>query len=143
MTTVHIPEDDIPQQVRSFTELWNRLYGDVMYRIMEPKPGEPAYRLVSERIREHGYDDFSRTVMRIGRSRYLLGLQKRAPMSLIWFLQAPNFQKVLQGAYDDYRSFDDNTAYPSANAKDGLQRDTDLDRMVLEGIIRRRSVSPG
>ena len=130
-------ETKVIPEIAELAALWNQLYGDIMYRITVPQPGDRLYHLLLERIREHGYPAVREAILRLERSRYLMGLKSMPPASLTWLMQQQNFAKFICGYYDDF----------SAKRKDrcrGLERDTDLDRIVLDRIIQRgqeRSVS--
>ncbi len=137
MTTPNTSEHDLAPEIRSLTALWNQLYGDIMYRITEPQPGDPIYDILCARIREYGYDKLHEAVLRIGCSRYLLGLNARIPMSFAWFLDPVNLPKVLEGYYDDRWPRSRGGARVPAIWAGNLRRGGDLDGMVLDKIIKK------
>ena len=127
---------DLTPEIRSLTALWNQLYGDIMYRIREPQPGDPIYDVLCTRIREYGYDKVREAVLRIGCSRYLMGRNARIPMSFAWFLDPVNFPKVLEGFDDDRWSRSRDGARTPAMWEGSLRSGADLDGMILDKIIK-------
>ena len=91
-------------EIAALTALWNQLYGDVMYRINVPMPGEAVHSLLCDRLREHGLTGVREGIIMIGRSKYLMGGRHLPPVSLPWLLRADHFKKVRSGFYDDYRT---------------------------------------
>lgn len=79
---------------------WNKLDGNIP-KIQSLSPGTDRYKYLKARISEYGLDNVLKAIKTIDNSRFLKGYVKSWNATFDWFVKPSNFQKTLEGTYND------------------------------------------
>ncbi|HAC61226.1 MAG TPA: hypothetical protein DCF66_03535 [Lachnospiraceae bacterium] len=85
--------------VRHISEAWNSLG---LSKISKITPTSSRGKMLRARVNEYGVEEVLNAIERIRKSSFLRGQNKQGWMiTFDWFVRPNNFQKVLEGQYDD------------------------------------------
>lgn len=88
--------------LRSLGERWNNFAGELrLPQIEEIKTGSPRERAALARVRDGC--DFDRVFAKIRSSPFLRGEKGSTPASFDWITNPTNYQKIIEGNYDEVR----------------------------------------
>lgn len=97
LATTRQPKEESPIQV--LVEAWNN---SGFRRIERMSPSSTRYKMANRRIEEYGIDKVLEALYRADKSDFLHGKSDRGwEMDFDWFVKPSNFQKVLEGNYDN------------------------------------------
>ena len=107
-----------PADVQRIIDSWNSLG---LNKVKAINPDTSRYAMLRKRLKDYGVDTIVEGVDKIRNSSFLQGHNNKGwTVTFDWFIKPDNFQKVIDGNYDDRK------AAPQ-NAKAGTERMDDLD----------------
>lgn len=101
---ITVSKDTVCQtkNVRRIIEAWNELGHYGIKPIGKISSASKRYRNVSARLREYGLEDILNGIEKIKMSDFLQGKNNRGwTITFDWFVLPSNFQKVIEGNYDN------------------------------------------
>ena len=104
--------------VQRIIDSWNSLG---LNKVKAINPDTSRYAMLRKRLKDYGVDTIVEGVGKIRNSSFLQGHNKKGwTVTFDWFIKPDNFQKVIDGNYDDRKAATQNT-------KAGTERMDDLD----------------
>ena len=116
-----------------FNSETNGIFGKVVYPISEKRKGN-----IRARIREYGKDVFADMIRRASKSNFLKGENKNGwKATFDWMLKPNNFQKIIEGNYDNKNQHNNGRPGPSGQnrAAQGIT-DNQLAEAIRRGTAR-------
>lgn len=107
-----------PADVQRIIDSWNSLG---LNKVKAINPDTSRYAMLRKRLKDYGVDTIVEGVDKIRNSSFLQGHNDKGwTITFDWFIKPDNFQKVIDGNYDDRKTAPQNT-------KAGAERMDDLD----------------
>ena len=107
-----------PADVQRIIDGWNSLG---LNKVKAINPDTSRYAMLRKRLKDYGVDTIVEGVDKIRNSSFLQGHNNKGwTVTFDWFIKPDNFQKVIDGNYDDRKAV-------SQNTKAGTERMDDLD----------------
>lgn len=107
-----------PADVQRVIDSWNSLG---LNKVKAINPDTSRYAMLRKRLKDYGVDTIVEGVDKIRNSSFLQGHNNKGwTVTFDWFIKPDNFQKVIDGNYDDRKA-------ASQNTKAGTERMDDLD----------------
>ena len=107
-----------PADVQRIIDSWNSLG---LNKVKAINPDTSRYAMLRKRLKDYGVDTIVEGVDKIRNSSFLQGHNNKGwTVTFDWFIKPDNFQKVIDGNYDDRKA-------ASQNTKAGTERMDDLD----------------
>lgn len=107
-----------PADVQRVIDSWNSLG---LNKVKAINPDTSRYAMLRKRLKDYGVDTIVEGVDKIRNSSFLQGHNNKGwTVTFDWFIKPDNFQKVIDGNYDDRKAATQNT-------KAGTERMDDLD----------------
>lgn len=107
-----------PADVQRIIDSWNSLG---LNKVKAINPDTSRYAMLRKRLKDYGVDTIVEGVDKIRNSSFLQGHNNKGwTVTFDWFIKPDNFQKVVDGNYDDRKA-------ASQNTKAGTERMDDLD----------------
>ena len=107
-----------PADVQRIIDSWNSLG---LNKVKAINPDTSRYAMLRKRLKDYGVDTVVEGVDKIRNSSFLQGHNNKGwTVTFDWFIKPDNFQKVIDGNYDDRKA-------ASQNTKAGTERMDDLD----------------
>ena len=104
--------------VQRIIDSWNSLG---LNKVKAINPDTSRYAMLRKRLKDYGVDTIVEGVDKIRNSSFLQGHNNKGwTVTFDWFIKPDNFQKVIDGNYDDRKA-------ASQNTKAGTERMDDLD----------------
>lgn len=104
--------------VQRIIDSWNSLG---LNKVKAINPDTSRYAMLRKRLKDYGVDTIVEGVDKIRNSSFLQGHNNKGwTVTFDWFIKPDNFQKVIDGNYDDRKA-------ASQNTKAGTERMEDLD----------------
>ena len=107
-----------PADVQRVIDRWNSLG---LNKVKAINPDTSRYAMLRKRLKDYGVDTIVEGVDKIRNSSFLQGHNNKGwTVTFDWFIKPDNFQKVIDGNYNDRKA-------ASQNTKAGTERMDDLD----------------